>query len=178
MQCMPIIFMTHRSFSVILSSHIGKPSEFVSVMTDGPMYIGIDWNTLYFMPWARSTPVNCRGLHSVFIINFNAISTRHFALLKLQKVTLVSSEEITIHVIVYVQNESETTGQNGKRKFEKRSITKAVVMWIFRQEDKPLIECNHFDKILWALWTLRTLTIVANVNKVEADERRLLFQIT
>ena len=32
-QCMPIIFMTHRSFSVILSSHIGNPS----VMTDGPM---------------------------------------------------------------------------------------------------------------------------------------------
>ena len=37
MQCMPIIFMTHRSFSVILSSHIGNPSEFASVMTDGPM---------------------------------------------------------------------------------------------------------------------------------------------
>ena len=37
LQCMPIIFMTHWSFSVILSSHIGNPSEFVSVMTDGPM---------------------------------------------------------------------------------------------------------------------------------------------
>ena len=36
-QCMPIIFMTHRSFSVILSSHIGNPSEFASVMTDGPI---------------------------------------------------------------------------------------------------------------------------------------------
>ena len=36
-QCMPIIFMTHRSFSVILSSHIGNPSQFASVMTDGPM---------------------------------------------------------------------------------------------------------------------------------------------
>ena len=33
-QCMPIIFMTHRSFSVIISSHIGNPSEFASVMTD------------------------------------------------------------------------------------------------------------------------------------------------
>ena len=33
-QCMPIIFMTHRSFSVILSSHIGNPSECASVMTD------------------------------------------------------------------------------------------------------------------------------------------------
>ena len=38
-QCMPIIFMTHRSFSVILSSHIGNPSEFASVMTDGPMLL-------------------------------------------------------------------------------------------------------------------------------------------
>ena len=36
-QCMPIIFMTHRSFSVILSSHIGNPSLFASVMTNGPM---------------------------------------------------------------------------------------------------------------------------------------------
>ena len=36
-QCMPIIFITHRSFSVILSSHIGNPSQFASVMTDGPM---------------------------------------------------------------------------------------------------------------------------------------------
>ena len=36
-QCMPIIFMTHRSFSVILSSHIGNPSEFALVMTDGLM---------------------------------------------------------------------------------------------------------------------------------------------
>ena len=32
-QCMPIIFMTHRSFSVILSSHIENPSQFASVMT-------------------------------------------------------------------------------------------------------------------------------------------------
>ena len=37
LQCMPIIFLTHRSFSVILSSHIGNPSQFASVMTDGPM---------------------------------------------------------------------------------------------------------------------------------------------
>ena len=37
LQCMPIIFMTHWSFSVILSSHIGNPSEFASVMTNGPM---------------------------------------------------------------------------------------------------------------------------------------------
>ena len=36
-QCMPIIFLTRRSFSVILSSHIGNPSQFASVMTDGPM---------------------------------------------------------------------------------------------------------------------------------------------
>ena len=30
-------FMTHRSFSVILSSHIGNPSQFELVMTYGPM---------------------------------------------------------------------------------------------------------------------------------------------
>ena len=39
---MPIIFTTHRSFSVIISSHIGNPSQFASVdrQTD---VIGIDW---------------------------------------------------------------------------------------------------------------------------------------
>ena len=49
------------------------------------------------------------------------IQKRHFAILilKLHKVTLVSSEEITIQVIVYVQTESETTDTGQKQLFRR-----------------------------------------------------------
>ena len=55
---MPIIFTTHRSFSVILSSHIVNLSQFASVMTNGPMsYMWTSRREDEFSSFFRSSPV-------------------------------------------------------------------------------------------------------------------------